>query len=87
MAGRAIKESEPYFSSPSQWNAIYYDSYGREITRTSYNGLVANIIYNGLTTIVDDGTKTVKTTKDGGGNIVKMEDPGGIINYTYYGNG
>jgi RHS repeat-associated protein len=87
VAGRAIKESEPYFSSPSQWNTIYYDSYGREITRTSYNGLVANITYNGLTTIVDDGTKTVKTTKDGGGNIVKMEDPGGIINYTYYGNG
>ncbi|SOU86467.1 membrane hypothetical protein [Tenacibaculum dicentrarchi] len=36
---------------------------------------------------VDDGTKTVKTTKDGSGNTIVMEDPGGIINYTYFGNG
>jgi len=87
VSGRTIRESEPYFSSPSQWNSIDYDSYGREITRTSYNGLVANISYNGLVTTVNDGTKTVITTKDGGDNIIKMQDPGGTISYTYYGNG
>lgn len=87
VAGRIIKESEPYFSYPSQWNTIVYDAYGREVTRTSYNGLVANITHNGLVTTVDDGTKTVKTTKDGMGNIIKMEDPGGSITYTYFGNG
>lgn len=87
VAGRRIKESEPYFSSPSQWNTTAFDSYGREIARTSYNGLVANISYSGLVTTVDDGTKTVKTTKDGMNNIIKMEDPGGSITYTYYGNG
>ncbi|QTD36385.1 VCBS repeat-containing protein [Polaribacter batillariae] len=87
VAGRKIRESEPYFTSPSQWNTMAFDVYGREITRTSFNGLVANITYNGLVTTVNDGTKTVKTTKDGRGNILKMEDSGGIINYTYFGNG
>lgn len=87
VAGRIMKESEPYFTFPSQWNTVGYDNYGREIVKTSYNGLVANITYDGLITTVDDGTKTVKTTKDGGGNIIKMEDPGGTINYTYFGNG
>ncbi|WP_407267092.1 RHS repeat-associated core domain-containing protein [Tenacibaculum maritimum] len=87
VAGKETKESEPYFSSPSQWNTTAYDSYGRTIAKTSFNGLVANITYNGLVTTVDDGTKTVKTTKDGSGNIIKKEDPGGIINYTYFGNG
>jgi RHS repeat-associated protein len=87
VAGRKIRESEPYFTSLNQWNSVAYDNYGREIVRTSFNGLVANVTYNGLITTVNDGTKTVKTTKDGGGNIVKMEDPGGVINYTYFGNG
>lgn len=87
VAGRTIRESEPYFSSPSQWNSVTYDNYGREITRTSFNGLVANISYNGLETTVDDGTKTIKNTTDGIGNVVKIEDSGGTINYTYYGNG
>ncbi len=89
ISGRVIKESEPYLlgSSPTQWNRTIYDNYGREIIRTSFNGLVANISYNGLTTTVSDGTKTVKTTKDGMGNIIKVEDPGGTVSYTYHGNG
>lgn len=87
IAGRKVSESEPYFTSPSQWNTIAFDSYGREITRTSFNGLVANIVYSGLVTTIDDGTKIVKTTKNGNGNTIKMEDLGGSITYTYYGNG
>ena len=87
VAGRGIVESEPYFTVPDQSNTVAFDSYGREITRTSYNGLTVNITYNGLVTTVNDGTKTVRTTKDGMGNIVKMEDPGGTIHYEYYGNG
>ena len=79
VAGRGIVESEPYFTVPDQSNTVAFDSYGREITRTSYNGLTVNITYNGLVTTVNDGTKTVRTTKDGMGNIVKMEDPGGSI--------
>ncbi len=87
VTGKLHKESEPYFSSPTQWNTTYYDAEGRVDNKTSFNGLVASITYNGLTTSVDDGTKTVITTKDGAGNIVKMQDPGGTITYTYYGNG
>lgn len=84
---RVIKESEPYFSAPNQWNTTAYDDYGRAVGRTSFNGLIVNISYNGLVTTVDDGTKIIKTTKDGNNNIIKMEDPGGVINYAYYGNG
>ena len=87
VAGRERRISEPFSGSPSQWNTTAYDIYGRVISKTNFNGLVARVSYNGLTTSVDDGTKTVKTTKDGGGNIVKMEDPGGAISYTYFGNG
>lgn len=87
VAGRIIKESEPYFSSPSQWNSVAYDQYGREIVHRKFNGQIVNISYNGLTTTVNDGVKTVKTTKDGGGNIIKLQDPGGAITYTYHGNG
>ncbi len=85
--GRKIAESEPYFSKASQWNTTAYDNFGRIIAKTSFNGLVANIQYNGLTTTVNEGTKTVKTTKDAGGNIIKLVDNGGTINYTYHGNG
>ena len=87
VAGRALKESEPYFSTPNQWNTTAYDEYGRVIASTSFTGRVATIQYNGLVTTVHDGTKTVKTTKDGSGNTIKMEDPGGTITYTYHGNG
>ncbi|MFV0248974.1 MAG: RHS repeat-associated core domain-containing protein, partial [Tenacibaculum sp.] len=88
VAGRKVKVSEPSFSfSSSQWNTTSYDQYGRIISKTTFNGLVAHISYSGFTSTVDDGTKTVKTTKDGAGNIIRIEDPGGTINYTYHGNG
>ncbi|WGH75910.1 RHS repeat-associated core domain-containing protein [Tenacibaculum tangerinum] len=87
VVGRIVKESEPYFSFPSQWNTTSYDNYGRVVNKTTFNGLLANISYNGLIVTVDDGTKTVKTTKDGMDNITKVEDNGGIVTYTYHGNG
>lgn len=87
--GRQVRESEPYFStdSPTQWNQVYFDNYGRPISHSSYNGKIINTSYDGLDITVDDGIKTVTTTKDGLGNIVTIQDPGGTINYQYHGNG
>jgi RHS repeat-associated protein len=85
---RVSKESEPYIGeNPSQWNEIMYDFYGRSITQTLHTGRVISISYNGTSVTVDDGVKTVTTTNDGMGNRLSVTDPGGTINYTYYGNG
>lgn len=87
--GRQTRESEPYFStsSPTQWNQVDYDEYGRPISHSLFTGKVITTSYNGLTVTVDDGTKTVTTTKDAVGNIATLQDPGGTITYQYYGNG
>jgi len=87
--GRQTRESEPYFSdgTPTQWNTVSYDAYGRIIYHSRFNGEIINTSYNGLSITVDDGTKTIITTKDALGNIVSLQDPGGTINYSYHGNG
>ncbi|WP_054851351.1 RHS repeat-associated core domain-containing protein [Olleya sp. ITB9] len=85
---RLVRESEPYSgSSPSQWNEVTYDGYGRPTSQTLYTGRTINISYNHLTTTVDDGVKTVTSVRNQFGNIASVTDPGGTINYTYYGNG
>ncbi len=85
---RPYKVSEPYSGTgTSLWNETEYDVYGRPIKVTEYTGRVSNITYNGLTVTVNDGTKTVSVTKDAMGNTVSVTDPGGTINYSYYGNG
>jgi RHS repeat-associated protein len=89
VIGRKIKESEPYFSnaSPTFWNSSTFDNYGRQISKQSYTGKVTTFTYNGLSVTVDDGSKSVTTTKDAAGNIIKVQDSGGIIDYTYFANG
>jgi RHS repeat-associated protein len=81
--GRLIKESEPYSSSANQWNETTYDVYSRVTQSLSYTGQVSNVTYNGLSTTVNDGTKTVTTTKNVFGQVASVQDPGGTINYTY----
>ncbi len=85
---RVSKQSEPHFgSAPSQWNTTVYDFYGRISSQTTYTGKTISYTYNGLSVTVDDGTKVTTTTTDAMGNIVRVDDPGGTIRYTYFGNG
>ncbi len=85
---RIARESEPHFGSgASQWNTTTYDFYGRVKTQTTYTGKTSNYTYSGLSVTVDDGTKTTTTTTDAMGNVVRVDDPGGSIRYTYFGNG
>jgi RHS repeat-associated protein len=86
--GRFSRQSEPAAQgSASQWNETTYDVYGRVKQMTSFTGKITNISYSGLSTTVNDGTKSVTTTKNAMGQIVILQDPGGTINYSYYANG
>ncbi|MFA9189390.1 FG-GAP-like repeat-containing protein [Flavobacterium magnesitis] len=85
--GRKLKESEPYFSSPSKWTEYEYDYLMRPTKVTAPTGRIQTLSYAGLTsTSVDDG-KTTTATVDALGNKVQTTDPGGTINFTYYANG
>jgi RHS repeat-associated protein len=88
---RPYKVSQPLDAnanaSSAQWNETEYDFYGRPTKQTLYTGRVINISYSGLTTTVDDGVKIVSSTVNALGNVVSVTDPGGTINYTYFGNG
>ncbi|MEM6516643.1 MAG: RHS repeat-associated core domain-containing protein [Bacteroidota bacterium] len=85
---RLWKESEPYIGGgATQWNETLYDVYGRPVTQNIYTGRSINVSYNALSTTVNDGVKTVTTQRDGLGNTVNVTDPGGTINYNYFGNG
>lgn len=86
---RNYKVSEPYNSgSSSQFNIAEYDVYGRVFKSTSFTRKIVNITYSGLTTTVNDGSKTKTSTKNAIGKVVVMTDaPGGTINYTYFANG
>ena len=87
ITGKILKESEPFFETPNQWNSTGYDKYGRLISHELYTGKTISTEYDGLSVTVGDGTKTVTTTKDALGNIVRLQDLGGTINYTYFANG
>lgn len=87
VLGRITRQSDPFKGGQRLWTQFYYDQYGRELSRTLPTGRVIDLTYSGLTGTVNDGVKTVTTTKDAAGNIVQVQDPGGTINYTYYANG
>ncbi|OMQ12516.1 hypothetical protein BXU01_06465 [[Flexibacter] sp. ATCC 35103] len=86
---RNYKVSEPYFgSSGTQWNETLYDIYGRVKQNISFTGKSTDINYSGLTTTVNDGTKSKTSVKNAIGNVISMTDtPGGTIRYTYFANG
>ncbi len=86
--GRLSEESQPgQPSSYNQWDQTIYDEYGRVKQLLAFTGRITNFSYNGLNTTVSDGTKSVTTTKNQLGQIVKLQDPGGTINYNYFANG
>ncbi|SNR79804.1 polymorphic toxin type 23 domain-containing protein [Flavobacterium sp. ov086] len=89
IQNRNYKVSEPYFGSAgTQWNETKYDIYGRVIKNIAATGKTTDITYSGLSTTVNDGTKSKKSVKNAIGNVMSMTDtPGGTIKYTYFANG
>ncbi len=86
--GRKKGQSDPHFGNgTSLWTRFLYDRYGRQISQKTPTGKVITSSYNNLSITVDDGIKSVTTTKDAVGNTISLRDSGGTINYTYYANG
>ncbi|MGU9937113.1 RHS repeat-associated core domain-containing protein [Empedobacter brevis] len=86
--GRKLRESQPYFSSPSQYTTYEYDYLLRPTKVTNHTGLVATNTYEGLTTTTVEGARSKKITKDAAGNTAQLIDNGTeTINYTYYPHG
>lgn len=86
--GRKLRESQPYFSSPSQWRTYEYDHLLRPIKITNHTGLILTNSYNGLSATTVEGVRSKKITKDAVGNTAQLVDNGTeTINYTYYPHG
>lgn len=86
--GRATGQSQAtQVGSYNQWDVTEYDEYGRIKRVNSFTGKVSNFSYNGLSTTVNDGTKSVTTSKNALGKVSSIQDPGGTINYSYFANG
>ncbi|MFD1255903.1 FG-GAP-like repeat-containing protein [Mucilaginibacter terrae] len=86
--GRAIGQSQPgQPGNYNQWNTTEFDEYGRIKRVGGYTGKMINYNYAGLSRTVNDGTKSVTTTKNALGHTVGIQDPGGNISYEYFANG
>ena len=81
--GRLEKVSLPFRgTSPNFWATYTYDPYNRPLTLTEASGKTTTWAYDGLsTTETRNGIATTKTT-DESGALIKVEDPGGMIEYT-----
>ena len=90
LYSRKISIGEPVSiitASPTQVTTSKFDVYGRLIESIAPTGKVTTITYSGLSTTVNDGTKTVTTVKDAIGNVKSTTDDGGTINYQYFASG
>ncbi|MBC8053488.1 MAG: VCBS repeat-containing protein [Sphingobacteriaceae bacterium] len=88
LYGRLQFESEPTIGyNFYQKNETVYDEYGRVKKLNAFTGKSTTITYNGLSTSVNDGTKTVTSLKNALGQTASVTDPGGTIINTYYANG
>ena len=88
---RNIKISESYFgTSPSQWNEVKFDDYGRNTQSILFSGRTISTSYptSSLNTIVIDGPKTKTSTQNAVGNTISTDETiGGSISYNYFANG
>lgn len=86
--GRVYQSSE--ISPPGNytlWNTITFDGYGRTYQSTKYTGRVKTYSYAGLNMTVNDGVKSVTTSRNGFDMVTSVQDPGGTVTYSYFANG
>ena len=83
--GRLSRTSLPYKNTatgPTLWNTYEYDSYNRPIRLSEASGKQTTWSYSGTsTTMVKDSLVTTSTT-DTEGNVVRVVDTGGTIDYS-----
>ena len=86
-AGRKVAQSDPDFNTARRWTYTDFDSYGRISQIREATGRTISTSYDGLSATVNDGVKTISTTKNTLDQIVELNDPGGTIRYSYHANG
>lgn len=87
--GRKVKVSEPFFEGePVKWNTIEYDEQNRPVKNIAFTGKVITTCYEGMKVTVDEGNyKKTSKTLDAMGNVIRQQDHGGVLSYSYYPNG
>ena len=86
--GKKIKVSETLFEGePVKWNTIEYDDLNRPIKNIAFTGKVTTTCYEGLKVTVEDGYKKSSKTLDAMGHVIRQQDHGGVLSFSYYPNG
>lgn len=85
--GQLYRVSEPATGTPSQWNAIGYDDYGRMTSQDPYYGATASFSYFNSTSTKNINSHNYSLTVDAFGSVVNRTDPGGNIAYEYWADG
>ena len=87
--GTVYRESLPYKSTGSAtlWNMYAYDNYQRPVSYTQASGNVTTWAYNLNSTTESKNGIWSKRTVDPAGNLIKVQDDGGTITYSYRADG
>jgi YD repeat-containing protein len=87
--GQLAQVSEPGTGTPSYWNILGYDDFGRITSSDPYYGPTTSYSYNfgDPTTTRTINGRTYETTIDATGSVTGVLDPGGAITYNYWPNG
>lgn len=87
IKGQLIRVSEPSTATPSQWNLIEYDNYGRITSNDPYYGATSSFSYSGATFTRTSNNRAFSSTINSAGLVTFCSDPGGNILYDYYPEG
>lgn len=86
--GKEIRTSEAFFEGePTKWNTVEYDELNRPVKNIAFTGKVITTCYEGMKVTVDDGYKKTSKTLDAMGHVIRQQDHGGILSFSYYPNG
>lgn len=86
--GNVIESSQPFLEGGTpKWNYTQYDHLNRPTEFRDFNGKITRTCYEKNKVSVEDGHKKSAKWLDADGLVIKSQDQGGTILYSYYANG
>lgn len=85
--GQLAQVSEPSTGTPSNWNIIGYDDYGRVNSKDPYYGPTTTFSYSSTTITRTVIGRNYTSTVDASGLVTSRTDPGGSITYAWWPDG
>jgi RHS repeat-associated protein len=85
--GQLYRVSEPTTGTPSFWNILGYDDYGRTNSQDPHYGATTTIGYSNATVTRSVNGRNYTSVADAAGLITSRTDPGGSITYAYWPDG